>query len=313
MSFTQAKRNADIVHISSLYAKPDDVLFSGTVFEIQLDNVLVDKSAMVLKKAIIPYSFYILHPAGPNNLLANNIFGFNMELNQVLGNSITHTIIDISEDIIIPEGNYSFDLNDPDNFQTVLEGLIIEAVHSHLTTYNNNNGTNYIISCNITYNEVNGKLKFNIFIDNVNSAVIKSRFRIDLQDPSTLRLAKMMGFTPYQYTEYDSWETGTHNVISNYKCQIAGPNVLGIRLNLLLKYDICGRQVNDCIIIPINANKDGLIIYNGNESENRIELSYEKTEIDKISVELIHLDSGMRVGGSQGLNGGHSHLLIGFY
>ena len=122
-----------------------------------------------------------------------------------------------------------------------------------------------------------------------------------------IRMFKMIGL-PIKTDTRLSMPSSPSNV-----CQINGPNAIQLRTNLTLKYDVAGKNNNDTFLLPINCNPGGLIIYEGAESENRVELEYERTEIDKIDIMLEYFDSSVPIGGDGGLNGYDSNFVFKLY
>lgn len=257
----------DIVEITSRYSKVK--MFPGTVFEVPLDRQLVQKQACVLLKAIIPYSWYNLH-TGNDSIKANNIFYIQIGANQKLP-------------VEIPVGNYTLNPLDDNNFQTTVKNVLN-------TVDLDGNGTTATWTLN--YSTITNKIT-------IENNLIDTQWRLCFDEARAFRLAKMMGFTPYENTTY----VENVSLTSINVCQVSGPDTLYIRTNMNFKEDVAGRNGSDTFTIPLTSNPGGLIVFECNEDLLVKQFEYENQEIDKIDIAITNGDDDSPVGGATGLNG----------
>ena len=204
----------------------------------------------------------------------------------------------VTKELTFPDGNYILDPYVDNTSLQVDKDKNINTQLSHLIENAFAGEFGNAISSEIVYSSLKNKLKFNIslFGDTTSNNTYKFYYR----GGQDMRLFKMLGF-PIG-SDFD----GAYGLESSNKCEVSGPDVLLIRTNLTLKYDIAGRRVNDCFIIPVNVNPGGVITYEGSRDENQIELEYSRTEIAKIDIAIEFLDTGLPVGGGKGLQSGES-------
>ena len=211
----------------------------------------------------------------------------------------------VTKELTFPDGNYILDpyvdnaspqVDKDKNLNTQLSNLIENAFAGDFGN---------AINAEILYSSLSNKLKYNISL--FGDTTSNNTFKMHYRGGQDLRLFKMLGLP------INSDFNGVYGDESYNKCEVSGPDVLLIRTNFTLKYDVAGRRLNDCFIIPINVNPGGVITYEGSRDENQIELEYSRTEISKIDIAIEFIDSNMPVGGGKGLQSGESIFEFRFF